>query len=301
MAFFESRRHVEGDDLGVTARDRVSSLILAGLVLVGTIVLVLFGLLVLPQQPDDVVMTYRPELVDYEEHPTYVPQDFETPDPSELPGVPLLQTPALFAASVEQAMEEVRQLDAAIVCELTVDLESESGDPIKMEEISRCERWKIEYTTAGIDAYARQLDYFEIELGVAGDGKKNVDYASGFANSRPNSRTAPGHDERLRIASHAVSISKMDKQFLRQAGIIVKDRVVLHFYSRELESTLSELEKSHADGRKTEEILYTLYGTQQTEDGYAFVVKKQAYRWPRDEGSLPGSETGSHLNSKKAR
>lgn len=299
MAFIEVRPEYDGDNLRPSSYDRVASLILALLVLVGGIVLVLFGLWVLPHQKDEYVIVYQPTLVESDGDDEEIPFEFETPDPSELPGVPLLQTPALLAASVDKAMAAVRQIDTAVVCEFTLAPTTQLGQPTKAEEIPRWERWKIEYTTSNVDNYARQLDYFEIELGVAGGGKKNVDYASGFANSRPDSRSAPGHkDARLHMIWRDDPIRKMDEQLLGQAGIVTKNRVILHFYPAGLEATLSELELVHANGRLVEEIQTTAFGIRREDGGYEIIVVGQTYRRPKKtdpSGEAPGDRLDSEV------
>lgn len=56
-------------------------------------------------------------------------------------------------------------------------------------------RWEIRFEASSIHAYARQLDYFKIELGAVGGGKPNIDYAYNLTKGRPDSKAGP-RDER---------------------------------------------------------------------------------------------------------
>lgn len=61
--------------------------------------------------------------------------------------------------------------------------------------IPRWERWQIRWTSTGLQAYIRQLDFFKIELGAAG-GKAKLDYAFNLSKVRPDTREGTGSAEK---------------------------------------------------------------------------------------------------------
>jgi hypothetical protein len=264
-----------------TAHDRVASLLVAMLTLVGTVVLLLFGFWAAPKEKDEVVIVYQPELVEsggYE----LPPSEFEMPDASELPGVPLIQTSALFSARMAEAVAAVTNLNVGGGSGVQED--GRQVGPLSgnddSDEISRWERWEIRYAADSIDAYAKQLDHFGIELGAAGGGRKNVDYASGFTAPSPMVRDAPGiEDIRLYMTWRNGPLKKFDSTLLQRAGISVDRRILLQFYPAKIEEMLANLEAEHAGVRPIEGILKTIFGIRSsTDDGYEFFVKGQKYR-----------------------
>ena len=147
------------------------------------------------------------------------------------------------------------------------------------DKIPRWQRWEILYAVSSVDAYARQLDHFEIELGAAGGGRKNVDYAAGFTAASPQVREAPGtEDERLYMTWRDGPLKKFDRTLLERAGIAVERRILLQFYSAKLEAVLADLEHEHAGDRPVQQIRKTVFSTRAAGDGYEFFIKDQQYR-----------------------
>ena len=62
------------------------------------------------------------------------------------------------------------------------------GGPGTSDGIPAYERWEIRMSAANLDEYAKQLDFFKVEIGVAGGGSPNVDYVSNLAAAKPTVR-----------------------------------------------------------------------------------------------------------------
>ena len=72
-----------------------------------------------------------------------------------------------------------------------------------------------------------------------------------------------------------------DKEILARAGISATDRVLLHFYSAELENVLAWIEKQYATRAgydRIEELHSTTFGVRPSGKGYRIYVKNQSYR-----------------------
>ncbi|HEV3023084.1 MAG TPA: hypothetical protein VGX76_11480 [Pirellulales bacterium] len=134
-------------------------------------------------------------------------------------------------------------------------------------------RWEIRFDEgATVDDYAKILDFFHIELGVLGSGQ--VVYLSNLTQGRPNTRTGASKDDlRLYMSWRQGKMREADDELLRRAGV-PKARVVLQFYSDEMEQLLLNLEVAYAN-RQPGTIRKTKFGIKQVGGGYQFYVIDQ--------------------------
>ncbi len=146
--------------------------------------------------------------------------------------------------------------------------EGESGLP-------RAERWVIQFRDNALDEYARQLDFFGIELATI--GPEGVQYASGLA-GQPKRRTGRGGDDeqRLYMSWQDGTLKDFDSKLLLKAGIPTVGKLMLQFYSPETENLLANLEKNYAN-RDAKEIRKTVFEVQPTPGGFEFKVTEQSY------------------------
>lgn len=141
-------------------------------------------------------------------------------------------------------------------------------------------RWEVQFAEGhNLDTYARQLDFFKIELGVLmTDGK--VIYAYNLSKPKPDSRTGPASTEgRYYLTWRRGELEKADCDLLTRAGIEHQGRIILKFITPELEAELVRLEKQKA-GDKADRVRTTRFGILPDGNGFKFHVKKQTYRRP---------------------
>ncbi|GIX02506.1 MAG: hypothetical protein KatS3mg112_1443 [Thermogutta sp.] len=139
-------------------------------------------------------------------------------------------------------------------------------------------RWEIFFDKGNtLDTYARQLDYFKIELGVLLPGNK-VQYASGFSQPQPRVRIGPADAEkRFYLTWQRGDLQEADKQLLAKAGIDADNRIILKFLPPEVEAQLAALERAHA-GSRADRVSSTRFGIRREGSGFAFYVISQQYR-----------------------
>ena len=140
-------------------------------------------------------------------------------------------------------------------------------------------RWEIRFDkTSSLDTYARQLDFFKIELAVLmPDGR--VAYAFNLTKSKPDSRFADNPHEtekRYYLTWRKGGLRKADRELLSRAGIDAGDGIIIKFLSTEVEARLVALAKSRA-GSKAENVERTRFGVRPAENGFAFFVLEQTY------------------------
>jgi len=206
---------------------------------------------------------------------------FESPQLEELADMPVVDALSTMQAALgHEAIQAASTLD---VGGLTGSPGAAPGsDPTRPagppERVPRWERWEIRYSAATLQAYARQLDFFKIELGAAG-GKADVDYASGFTKSTSTVRTGKGADEkRLYLTWREGRLLEWDRTLLTRSGVDVEHRIVMQFYPQQLEQTLARLEAEAARGKTVDQIVKTFFELKPHENGYKFVVAGQRFR-----------------------
>jgi hypothetical protein len=139
--------------------------------------------------------------------------------------------------------------------------------------------WEVRFSATTLDVYAQQLDFFGIELGVAGGGKSTVDYASNLARPKPTRRVGEGAAEKRRyLLWRKGPLASADKQLLAKAGIETEGRIVLQFVPEPTEKIMATLEAQYAKGRKLHEIRRTIFAVKGSPGKYEFVVAEQNYR-----------------------
>jgi hypothetical protein len=147
-------------------------------------------------------------------------------------------------------------------------------DPLQ----ERLRRWEVRFSKGmTLDTYARQLDFFRIELGVLlADGR--VAYASNFSKSRPDSRNGEASQEsRYYLLWRSGELEEDDRRLLARAGIEAGERPIIKFLPPPLEAQLAALERDFA-GESYNRLRFTRFGIRAEGDGFAFYVIEQGFR-----------------------
>lgn len=139
-------------------------------------------------------------------------------------------------------------------------------------------RWEIFFDKGNtIDTYARQLDFFGIELGILLPGNQ-VQYVSGFSQPRPQVRVGPADAEkRFYLTWQRGDLQQADRELLARAGINPGNRLIVKFLPPEVEAKLAALERAYASGRANQ-VSSTRFGIRREGNGFAFYVISQQYR-----------------------
>ena len=143
--------------------------------------------------------------------------------------------------------------------------------------VPRAQRWLVNFADgASLDEYARQLDFFGIELGTIGtDG--TLSFASKLS-GRPQSRTVTdgSTEKRLYMSWQGGPRRLADQKLFQKAGIAAAGRPILHFYPKNTENMLALLEKNAAT-KGVKQIRRTYFDAIETGNGYEFRVRKIIY------------------------
>lgn len=142
--------------------------------------------------------------------------------------------------------------------------------------LSRSQRWEIRYAAGEtLDAYAKELDFFGIELAaVSADGK--VVYARNFSQPKPTiygNRAEP--ESRLYMQWRPGSArSETDRRLLAKSGVDVGGKTLVQFIPPAVEERLAQLEQAFAklDAKK---IRKTRFAVRKQGAVYEFFVEEQ--------------------------
>jgi hypothetical protein len=142
----------------------------------------------------------------------------------------------------------------------------------------RGRRWEVQFPKDNtLEDYARQLDFFGIELGVLVPGNK-VEYAFNMSKAKPDRRVGSSDQEkRYYLSWRRGELEEADRELLGRAGINCQGRVILKFLPPAIEATLAQLEKTRA-GDDYQKIRTTRFAIRLDSDAYAFYVIEQTYK-----------------------
>ena len=136
--------------------------------------------------------------------------------------------------------------------------------------------WEVVFSKNTLDAYARELDFFGIELGVLLPGNKIV-YAFHLAKRKPDTRieTDPAaHEQRFYLTWRNGEMQQADRELLTRAGVDVGDSIILKFLPHDTEGQLIIAERDY-QGLTPKDIQKTRFGVQAQGGGFVFFVLEQ--------------------------
>jgi hypothetical protein len=143
----------------------------------------------------------------------------------------------------------------------------------------RQQRWYVQFAEQGsLDQYARQLDFFGIELGALLDNH-TMAYLSDMSGQKPVvRRAASGEGEkRLFFTWQGGKRRQADVELFTKAGIpIGPDTIIFHFYPPETENMLAVKERDFRN-RPVRQIRRTFFVVVPGENGFSFDVTRQVY------------------------
>jgi len=279
--------------LRVSAYDQVASLLIALLIVIGFFVALLFivwltSRLLFTQQARPV------ELVEFAgrgDHAAGFERDLEEPGMEEVEELAEPSVEATLEAVTDLVSTQAAAFDAIETSAAATSKGRGMGDSRgpgpegegRDDVVPPWDRWEIRFATSGVNAYAKQLDFFNIELGATGGGSPIVEYASKLSTASPAKRTGKPEEEKRLYMSYRNTDSRLaafDRQLLGKAGISTQRRLVLQFYPEEAERLLMTIEASTPEARrhKPQEFLKTIFGIQETRSGYEFIVIDQYFR-----------------------
>ncbi len=140
--------------------------------------------------------------------------------------------------------------------------------------------WEVMFQKGNtLDLYARQLDFFHIELGVVMPDNRII-YASNLSKAKPDRKeiTNPSvNEKRYYLTWRSGALQQADEELLARAGIDTEGHLILKFLPPDTERLLADLEKNFR-GKSPKDINKTRFGVQAVGDGFQFYVIEQSMK-----------------------
>lgn len=143
--------------------------------------------------------------------------------------------------------------------------------------LPREQRWFVKFgERTSLDEYARQLEYFDIELGaLLPDGR--LAYLTKMSNPVPSVKyvNSGAAESRLYMTWQGGERRTADVKLFAKANIDVHgDTIIFHFYSKLAENKLAQLELEYRN-RTVKQIRRTYFAVEPDAGGYKFTVFRQ--------------------------
>lgn len=138
--------------------------------------------------------------------------------------------------------------------------------------------WEVQFhDQRSLQAYAQQLDYFQIELAILQPGG-NVMYFSNLARSMPSIRQElAANEQRYYLTWLRPELQVGDRELIAKTDITVDEKqFILKFIPPELEQRLMQLERDAA-GNRLPQLRATYFGVRQNGRDYEFYVSRQTF------------------------
>jgi hypothetical protein len=158
--------------------------------------------------------------------------------------------------------------------------EQDAADPARSAHVPReaqpAGQWEIVFDDeTTYEEYARQLDFFKIEIGAVSKSGR-IEYIAKVSQPRPEKRVGKQEtDYRWRIAWQKGNLHVADRKLLAKAGIRSGDKELLHFFPVEVQARMAALERDYKK-REAKDIRRTRFQIVEDKGGaYKLVVVEQ--------------------------
>lgn len=279
-------------DTRVSVYDQTSAMLVAGVVVIGALVFILFmvwltlfagkgGL-----EPPPPIL----ELAGNDNRPEGVADDWQPPGVEEFPEV---EEPQL-ADALEAVTDSISTVRAQLekVDGNAAEMGSGSGLGDKRARgpgsgnsniIPEWERWKIEYTASTMAEYMAILESFDIYLGSVSQISNQILFFEDLTSGRPtmtNGNRKSPRAQNLYFRNTKSRLKRWDQNKVVAGGGDLDNKIVVQFYPPAVRETLLRLEQAVylADGKDLTEVRQTLFRCRPAGNGYEYYVEDLKYR-----------------------
>ncbi len=279
-------------DPRVSKYDLTSAFLVAGCLVIGALVFILFGIWLSLFDWRSPVKTNPPilELAGNDDRPEGVADDWQPPGVEEFPEVEEPQLADALEATTESISTVRAQLEKVDGDAAEQGSGSGLGDKRARGDgsgnaniIPEWERWKIEYVASTSAEYMNILESFGIDLGAVSQLSNQIIIIDDLNNNPPTviqtSRSQP-NAKRLYFRNTKTRLKRWDQNKVQAGGVDLKSKIVVQFYPAAVRQNLLQLEnaKYGADNKQLTEVKRTLFRCRPRGDGYEFYVEDIEYR-----------------------
>ena len=276
-------------ETSVSGYDAVNAFLISSILVVGTLVAIMFliWLTMIANNRTDNGPGYVVDQSFGLEKPEGFADDVHEPGVEEFPEV---ETPQL-ADALEAVSEAISSVQA--------NLEARDGDAAEMGKgsgfgardggpgtgnfkgVPEYKRWKIEYRASNIDEYARQLSFFNIDIGVISNANNKV-----FRLQKPGVQdqvldsTRENENKALFFIHEKQRLRRWDESLVKKQNISLNDAFTVQFYPQPIRQALRQLEAQYLqkDGKELADVRRTRYKVIVEDEGFSFKISTVEYQ-----------------------
>lgn len=227
--------------------------------------------------PDETLLVDSPE--DVADDPSLAEFESEEPEVAEM----LDNVLELAETANNQAQEqyETDLRNAGKMGSATGTGRRPLGMGVGEKGLPREQRWFVAFADGGtLDQYARQLEYFQIQLAALVPSGKLI-YLSNLTAERPDTReeTDGSREQRMYMTWQGGRLRAADRELFAKAGVDITGGILFHFYPKQTEQRLAQLEYDRAQrsNRTIDQIRRTYFVVRRSLNEYQFAVTRQIY------------------------
>ncbi len=291
----EGSEHKEREMLRVSRFDVVTSFFMALILFIGVFFSVLFLLWLTSRFtfPPQAIVVVPENPAGRGENPEGFERDFEPPGADEIEELlePTLQdTIEAVTDAVSSVAASLTTNDTAATATTAGTGKGDSRPPGPEGEgediVPRFDRWQLEFSAKNVASYAKQLDFYKIELGAVGGSIQGIDIVNNLSGS-PKARRVEDTSTEKRLYfrfKRPTPLSQFDRQLLNKASVPLSNRFMLKFVPPELENLLAKIELEYSTSKghpSVTEIAKTVFSSKADGGSFSFEVVSQRYRKPR--------------------
>jgi hypothetical protein len=274
----------------VSTYDLVNAFLVSMLIVVGTMVAIMFLIwltMIWNRREPPLRFIVDPSFGN--EKPEGFADDIYEPGVEEFPEV---ETPQLADAleAITQAVSTVR-----------ANLEARDGDAAEMGKgrgfgsrdggpgtgnfrgVPEHKRWKIEYQAANITEYAKQLSFFNIDIGVISNSNNEVvrlQQPGPSGNLLNSNRETENNNKSLYFIHEKLRLRRWDESLVRQKGVDLTSKFTVQFYPEATRVVLRQVEGQylHDQQRQLVDVRRTRFKVVPDGSSYAFEIVEVEYQ-----------------------
>lgn len=273
-------------DTRVSSYDQTSAFLVAGVVVIGVLVFILFmiWLTLFAGAPSPPKTAPIVDLAGNDDRPEGVADDWQPPGVEEFPEVEQPQLADALEAVTDSVSSVRAQLEKVDGNAMEMGSGSGLGDKRKRglgggdgNIIPEWDRWKIEYSASTMGEYMNILESFDISIGAVSQLSNQIAFLDDLNNARATvtygNRESP-EAKRLYFRNTKNRLRRWDRNKVVASGVEDKNRLVVQFYSAALRQQLLELENAvyNKDGKTLEEVKKTQFRIRPAGSGFEFYI-----------------------------
>lgn len=135
----------------------------------------------------------------------------------------------------------------------------------------------IKYKPTSQAEYVACLDQLKVELAVISLRENKIYYAWNFSKAKPDTRVGDPPDHRFKVTNEGSVLYNLDRQLAEKAGIWRPGGLLYHFYPPESQQLVFQAEQQKAGNRTLDQIKLTVLRLQREGNEFKFTVESQEY------------------------